>query len=246
MDEKSLNTLEFHKVLDILAGYTSFSAGEALARGLRPTTDLIEARGWQAETAEAIDLMENNDSITIGGVRDVRAAIDNAERGFTLLATDFLDVRSSIVAGRNLRRHLLKAEADYPHLAEIGYLIEECPGLVAAIGRTMDDLGVVLDSASEALGKIRRALKGKHARLQDKLQSIMNSSGKHLQEPIITMRNGRYVLPVKIESQNRVKGIVHDHSGSGATLWVEPMATVELNNDYRRLQIDEQREVERI
>jgi len=247
MDEKSLNTLEFHKVLDILVKYTSFSAGEALARQLRPTTDLIEARQWQAETAEAVDLLENHDSITIGGARDVRAAIDNAERGFTLPAADFLDVRSSIVAGRNLRRHLLKAEADYPHLAEIGYLIEECPGLVAAIGRTMDDQGVVLDSASAALGKIRQEMKRTHGRLQDKLQSILHgSTAQYLQEPIITMRNGRYVLPLKVEARGRMKGIVHDHSGSGATLWMEPMATVELNNDYRRLQIDEQQEIERI
>ncbi len=241
-----MKTVEFDKVLNILAGYTSFSAGEAKARQLQPTTDLNEARQWQAETAEAVALLETHDSITIGGTRDVRKAVDNAQIGFTLPAADFLEIRATIVAARNLQRQLLKAEDEFPHLAEIGYMLEKCPGLVSAIGRTMDDQGEVLDSASEALGQIRREMKRTHGRLQSKLQSILHSSGKHLQEPIITMRNGRYVVPLKVESRNRLKGIVHDHSGSGATLWMEPMATVELNNDYRRLQIDEQKEIERI
>lgn len=247
MDIKSLHTLEFDKVLGILAGYTSFSAGEELARGLRPTTDEIEARQWQAETREAILLLDTRSGITIGGARDVRRACDNAYRGFTLPAEDLLDVRNTIIAGRTLHRAIVKAAHEFPHLAAIAELIEDCPGLVTTINNTIDERGDVLDSASPKLAKIRNELRTVHGRIQDKLQKLLNSSqNQWLQEPIITQRGGRYVVPVKADAKGRLKGIVHDQSGSGATLWVEPMQTVELNNEYRGLQIQEQDEINRI
>lgn len=247
MDAKSLHTLEFDKVLDILAGYTSFSAGEELARRLHPTTDEIEAAQWQAETREAILLLDTRSGVTIGGARDVRRSCDNAYRGFTLPAEELLDIRNTIIAGRNLHRVIVKAAADFPHLAAIAELIEDCPGLVMAINNTIDERGEVLDSASPKLAKIRSELRVVHGRIQDKLQKLLNSSqNQWLQEPIITQRNGRYVVPLKADAKGRVKGIVHDQSGSGATLWVEPMQTVELNNEYRGLQIQEQDEINRI
>ena len=247
MDEKSLRTLEFHKVKEILAGYTSFSAGEDMARKLAPTNDLDEARRWQAETQEAIDLFEMHTNITIGGTRDVRQAADNAERGFVLRAEDFRALQATIVAARDLRRHLLKLEDEVPHLADIAGLIEECPGIVSAISSTIDERGEVLDTASTKLAKIRQEQQVVYGRIQDKLQRLLNSSmSQYLQEPIITMRGGRYVIPLRADAKGRLKGIVHDHSGSGATLWVEPMNTVELNNEYRELQLREQDEITRI
>ncbi|HRQ38390.1 MAG TPA: Smr/MutS family protein [Chloroflexota bacterium] len=247
MDAKSLHTLEFDKVLDILAGYTSFSAGEELVRRLHPTTDEMEATQWQAETREAILLLDTRSGITIGGARDVRRSCDNAYRGFTLPAEELLDIRNTIIAGRNLHRAIVKAAAEFPHLAAIAELIEDCPGLVTAINNTIDERGEVLDSASPKLAKIRSELRVVHGRIQDKLQKLVNSSqNQWLQEPIITQRSGRYVVPVKADAKGRIKGIVHDQSGSGATLWVEPMQTVELNNEYRGLQIQEQDEINRI
>lgn len=247
MDPKSFRTLEFDKVRAILTEYTSFSAGEELARKLTPTDDRREAEQWQAETAEAIELLETRSNVTIGGARDVRGAANNAQRGFTLPAEDLLDVRNTIIAARNLRRRLLKAADDFPRLADIADLIEECHGLVSAISSTLDDRGEVLDSASTRLAKIRQQQRTVHGRIQEKLQSILHGSlGQYLQEPIITTRSGRYVLPVKAEAKGRVKGIVHDQSGSGATLWMEPMGTVELNNEYRELQLQEEEEVQRI
>ena len=247
MDAKSFRILEFDKVLNILAGYTSFSAGEALARSLQPTTDMVEAQQWQAETREAALLLDTHSNITIGGTRDVRQAVENALRGFTLPAEDLLAVRGTIAAARNLRRQLVKAEAEFPHLADIAYLIEECPGIVSAIGNTIDERGEVLDSASPKLARLRQEQRTVYGRIQDKLQRILNSSqNQYLQEPIVTMRNGRYVLPVKADAKGRLKGIVHDHSGSGATLWMEPIGTVDLNNEYRGLQLQEQEEINRI
>ena len=132
----------------------------------------------------------------------------------------------------------------WPTLPE---LIEECPGIVSAISRTIDERGEVLDSASPKLAKIRQEQQVVYSRIQDKLQRLLNSSmSQYLQEPIITMRSGRYVIPLRADAKGRVKGIVHDHSGSGATLWVEPMNTVELNNEYRELHLREQDEITRI
>ena len=247
MDEKSLRTLEYHKVKAILAGYTSFSAGDDLARNLTPTNDLDEARRQQAETREAIALFESHTSMTIGGARDIRQAAENAERGFILRAEDLQAIQATIVAARDLQRHLLKVEDEAPHLADIAVLIEECPGIVSAINRTIDERGEVLDSASTKLAKIRQEQQVVYDRIQDKLQRLLNSSmSQYLQESIITMRGGRYVVPLRADAKGRLKGIVHDHSGSGATLWIEPMNTVELNNEYRELHLREQDEVTRI
>ena len=247
MDQKSLHTLEFDKVRQILARYTSFSAGNDLALNLVPTTDRFDAQKWQAETREAVLLFEEHSSITIGGARDVRRPVDNSQRGFTLPAEELQAISATIVAGRNLRRQLLKLEDQFPNLADIATLIEECPGIVSTINKTIDERGEVLDSASVKLAKLRQELRVAHGRIQDKLQRLLNSSmNQYLQDPIVTQRNGRYVVPLRADAKGRVKGIVHDHSGSGATLWVEPIGTVELNNEYRSLQLKEQEEIQRI
>lgn len=247
MDQKTHHTLEFDKVRQRLADYTSFSAGRQLALELIPTTEQLTAVLWQTQTAEARHLLDSHSDITIGGARDVRRYADNSLRGFTLRGEELLDIRNTLVAARTLRRALLKLDDHYPHLAEIADLIEECPGLVSAISRTFDDRGEVVDSASTKLANVRQQQRTIHGRIQDKLQSILNSSlSQYLQDPIISMRNGRYVLPVKIEAKGRVKGIVHDQSGSGATVWLEPLGTVDLNNEYRGLLIEEEKEVERI
>lgn len=247
MDKKSFHILEFDKVLERLTRYASFSAGEAVIRAVEPTIDLFEARRLQAETKEAIALLDSGSDITLGGARDVRPAVDNAIRGYTLPAGEFLDIRATIVAARTLRRQLERTQERYPHLAAIGELIEECPGVVTAISETLDDRGEVLDSASPKLANIRKALRVAYGRIQDKLQNLVNSSmNQYLQEAIITMRSGRYVVPLRAEHKGRISGIVHDQSGSGATLWIEPIATVELNNEYRSLQIQEEEEVQRI
>lgn len=247
MDKKTFQTLEFDKVLKILAGYTNFSAGEDLAHSVAPTTDIVEARRWQAETREAVLLLDTRSNITIGGARDVRRSVANAERGFTLPAEDLLAIRNTIASARTIKRQIVKAEEEFPHLADIAQLIEECPGIVSAISNTIDERGEVLDSASPKLTKIRQDQRIVHGRIQDKLQKILNSrQNQYLQEPIITMRSGRYVVPLKADAKGRIKGIVHDQSSRGATLWVEPIGTVDLNNDYRSLQLQEEEEINRI
>ncbi len=247
LDQKSLSILEFDKIRELVAAHTSFSGGRELALAMQPTTELEQAREWQAETREAVSLFEGDSGATIGGARDVRRAADNALRGFTLPAEDFLAIQATIVAARNLRRQLLRLEERVPHLAAIAMLIEECRGLVSAITSTIDERGDVLDSASPRLAKLRQEQRAVHGRIQDKLQRILNSSmAQYLQEAIITQRGGRYVIPLRADAKGRLKGIVHDQSGSGATLWVEPLGTVDLNNEYRGLLMQEQEEIQRI
>ncbi len=247
LDQKSILILEFNKIREIVAGYTSFSGGRDLALAMQPTTEIEQAREWQSETREAVSLFDTDSGVTLGGARDVRRAADNAMRGFVLSAEDFLAIQSAIVAGRNLRRQLMRLEERVPHLAAIAVLIEECRGIVSAITATLDERGDVLDSASPRLAKVRQEQRVVHGRIQDKLQRILNSSmAQFLQEPIITQRGGRYVIPVRADAKGRLKGIVHDQSGSGATLWVEPLGTVDLNNEYRGLLLEEQEEIQRI
>lgn len=247
MNPKAQLILEFDKVLKNLASYTSFSGGEALALAVQPTTDMDEARRWQTETQEAYHLLHSGSDVTIGGARDVRAAAGRAERGYTLLADDFIAIRQTLIAARELQRKIERVAERYPILADLAELIEDCPGLVTAIGNTIDDRGEVLDSASTKLANVRRDLRIAYGRIHDKLRSLLNSDqSSHLQEAIITLRNGRYVVPVRAESRGHIKGIVHDQSGSGATYWVEPLQTVELNNEYRSLQMEEQKEIQRI
>jgi DNA mismatch repair protein MutS2 len=139
MDRKSRHTLEFDKILDRLAQYTSFSAGNALARQVVPTPDLEEANLWQAETQEARALFDRQPSVTIGGARDIRRIADNAMRGYILTPEDLLEVRATITSARDIRRNLVKQIDSYPNLATIAELIEECPGIVSAISQALDD-----------------------------------------------------------------------------------------------------------
>ena len=247
MDEKALKILEYDKILGQLAEYTSFSAGETLVRQLKPTSDMTQAVEWQAQTAEARLLFDTTSGVTIGGARDIRRWLDNAMLGFILQPEELLEVQATIIAGRTLRRRLLKTGNTLPNLVGIAELMEECPGIVSRISSSIDERGEILDSASEKLATIRRQLQVFHDRIHDKLRSLLASSqNQYLQEPTISMRGGRYVVPLMANHKGRIKGIVHDHSNSGATLWIEPFNTVDLNNEYRSLQITEEEEIQRI
>jgi DNA mismatch repair protein MutS2 len=159
-----------------------------------------------------------------------------------------LDVMSTLLGGKALRRVILAEQEQYPVLAAIAGRIEECPKLVAEIGRCINDRGEVVDSASPALSRIRRELSVAHDRLFERLNKLLASSSnaRYLQDALVTQRGGRYVIPLKAEFKGRIPGIVHDQSASGATLFIEPLAVVDLGNQWRQLQLDEQREIERI
>ena len=248
MHNKSLQTLEFFKILARLAEQTSFSAGRELAEALRPESDPVLVARALRETREALHLLDVRAGVQFGGAHDVRPQVGHARIGATLQPQDLLDIRDTLSRARALRRTLLRLAADVPRLAEIAARLLEESHAADEIARAINDRAEVMDNASPALLKIRRELNAGRSRLIERLQKMIGSSdyAKFLQEPIITQRGGRYVLPLKADFKGRVQGIVHDSSASGQTLFVEPLATVELNNTLRELELKEQKEVERI
>jgi len=248
MDEKTLRTLEYPKILDQLAGYCAFSASVDKARRLKPSVKLHEARARLAETSEARELLEERPSTSIGGARDIREAVIAATRQVVLEVNQFLDIKYTLIASRTLRR-LFEREGDhFPHLAEITLRLPVSTGLVDAISQTLNDRGEILDTASDKLARIRRDLKIEHDRLLSQLKRMINNPdvSQYLQENLITQRDGRYVIPLRADFKGRVKGIVHDQSASGATLFIEPLSVVEKNNKYKELQLEERDEERRI
>ena len=248
MDEKTLKTLEFHKVIEKLAGFAAFSASAELAHALRPAATLAEALERQAKTTEARRLLSIKLDMGVGGAHDIRPLAEMARRGGVLTESDLLSVSGTLISARSLHRSFEKQAKDFPHLAEIVRLLPPPPGVIESISRCISDRGEVLDSASQKLGSIRSEIKISHARLMSKLERMISDSQNTsmLQEAIITQRNGRYVIPLRAEYRSKMKSIVHDQSSSGATLFVEPIAVVELNNRWHEMQLQERDEIRKI
>ncbi len=202
----------------------------------------------QRETAEAVELDRLGIAVTMAGARDVRGVAHAAERGQVLLPADLLDIESLCRATQQAVRTLRRAEEHAPLLARLGDGFGDLGPLRVLIDDSIDERGEVRDSASPELARIRRDLLEAHARLQQRLQSMVaNPSLRNaLQESIVVMRDGRYVLPVKADFRGAVRGVVHDTSASGATIYIEPLAVVDLANTWRELQADERHEVDRV
>ncbi len=247
MDSKTLNVLEYPKILEKLAGYCDFSASMELARSLEPTDSFDLAQARIAETTEARRLLSIQD-VSIGAAHDIRPAADLAARSGVLDPQALLDVKSTLISCRELKKTFEKKEGEYPRLCLIAQGLPETHGIVDAISRVLSERGEVLDSASVKLADIRRKLKIAHDRLMSRLQKYITDShtASMLQESIITQRDGRYVIPLRAEFKGRIKAVVHDQSSSGATLFVEPLPVVEANNEIRELQLAERDEERRI
>jgi DNA mismatch repair protein MutS2 len=246
MHEKSLHTLEYPKILERLAHEAAFSASKELALALEPATDLREVERRQAYTTEARRLLEARPDAGIRGARDIRPLVARAERGAMLSPSELLDILSTIRSAIYVARLLGRLDEDFPLLKALGADLPQRPKLVERIEESISEEGEVLDSASPALRRLRIEIRGAQQRLQEKLQSLVNQYRASLQEPIITLRSDRYVLPVRAEARGQVRGIVHDQSASGATMFIEPLVIVEMNNRLRELFLAERQEIERI
>lgn len=248
MESKSLRTLEYLTILERLSEHAAFSASKELALGLRPSGDQEWVQRRLNETTEARHLISLEADVTIGGARDIREGVDAAERGSVLEPNQILDVKNTLLAARKLRTRFEDEEMRYPALRQIALCLEIDGGIIDAISRTLNERGEILDSASDLLSNIRRDLRIAHGRLTDKLQNLISDPKMQplLQEPIITQRDGRYVIPLRAEFKGRLKSIVHDQSASGATLFVEPLQVVEFNNQLRELELAERDEIRRL
>ncbi|MDB5057644.1 MAG: MutS2 family protein, partial [Chloroflexi bacterium] len=247
--EKTLRTLEFDRVLERFAGHTSFSLSRERALALQPATDVDLVTDLQTEVSEAWRLLDSRADISLGGAHDIRQAVTRTSLGGMLDASQLLDVLSTLECADRIRSALSRLMAEeYPWLSYLRTRIGSFREVIALISQTVSAQGEIMDSASPALGRIRSELRTAHQRLIDRLQSILNSQTYRtaIQEPIITIRNGRYVIPVRSDARGVIRGAIHDHSSSGATLYVEPFQTNDLNNRWRELQLQEQEEIERI
>jgi len=248
VDEKSLEILEFPRIREILAGFTSFSASRELATELGPLSNHEAISLLLNQSREARQLLSLEPDFTIGGVLDIRDTVGMAARDKVLEPQELLAVQSTLAAMRHLRAGLAKMARELPLLWGIASGIVELRYLEKEIGRCLAPTGEVLDSASPYLAEIRQQLKEVRHRLLSRLEVIVHSPGgqKLVQEPIITERDGRYVIPVKTEVRREIEGIVHDISNTGATVFVEPWSTIGLGNELRELVTAEKHEVEKI
>jgi len=248
MDEKSLRILEYFKILEHVGGYCEFPVSEEKALDVRPSGDVFEARRLLAETREAVEVLASHPEISIGGARDIRADIDLAAHGGVLASNELLDIKFTLISARSLGRLFERSNQQFPGLADIAAQLPPPLGIIDAISSAISDRGDILDSASENLSSIRRDLRVVHDRLLSRLQKMVSNPdvAPLLQETLITQRDGRYVLPLRTEFKGRIKSIVHDQSSSGATIFVEPLTVVDLNNQYRELHLAERDEERRI
>ena len=242
--------LEYDKVTELLADCAMTEGAKQLALRLTPDSDPDRIRLKLAQTTDAREMMGRKGSPSFGSVHDVTAALERAEKGASLSTRELLDVAGVLRAARRLRDYFYDGhapEGEGERLREIFDLLEPDRALEERITRAILAEDMIADEASPALANIRRKIRVTNNRIKDALQQYVNGShSRELQDNIITIRNGRYVIPVKAEYKNEIKGLIHDTSASGSTMFIEPMAVVEANNDLRTLQSEEVHEIERI
>jgi len=245
MDARSITLLEFPAVRARLADRTSFDPSRRMAEALVPSADpVIVARGLD-ETDQTRTLLQERPGVGIGAAHDIDPWVGRAMRGGRLDPQQFLEIVETLDAASRLATSL--AEERRPLLRDLGRRLHPLPALRSTLTRSFDPVGELLDTASPRLGGLRGAVRIAYDRLRRRLDSLVGSElGGALQEPIVTLRNGRYVVPIRAEARSKVKGIVHDASGSGQTLFVEPLVIVELGNAWREAQAAVDEEVGRI
>jgi DNA mismatch repair protein MutS2 len=248
MHQKSWQVLEYPKVLSQLAEHTSFPLGHELALKLRPSSRENVVRRRQQETTEARRLLDVKPTVSLGGVTNLRPLLKKARLRSALTPSELLNVRTTLLAARSLRRSIAPLQDSFPLLAARAEEIEAYSDLPEDISGAINDRAEVVDKASPELARLRHDVNEAHEELLDRLEKIVSSpaNSHFLQEKLVTERHGRYVIPLKADFKGKIPGVVHDQSASGATLFIEPLATLDLNNRWRQLQVEEEREVERV
>ena len=248
MDDKSLEILEFHRVREILAEFTAFSASHELALDIQPLSDYEQISLLLRQSTEAGRLLSLEPNFSIGTVFDIRQAVALAAQGKILEPRTLIEIRQTVAAMCHLRSTLGKLSEKLPLLWNITEGIVELHQLEKDIANCIAPTGELLNSASPTLAAVRQQWKEVHRQLLQSLEAIIRSPRRRriIQEPIITEREGRYVIPIKVEFRREMKGIVHSVSNTGATLFVEPWAAIEEGNTLRELVMEEAREIERI
>lgn len=253
MNQKVLKTLEYDKIISQLTEYAASPLGKELCKSLAPSTDLEEIRTWQAQTTDATARVRLKGTISFSGIRDIRDSLMRLEIGSSLSIPELLSISSILTVAARAKAYARHENVSQPPEGDEGDSLEPMfagleplTPLNHEIRRCILSEDEVADDASPGLSHVRRALKAAADRVHTQLNSILGSSRSYLQDAVITMRDGRYCLPVKAEYKNQVSGMVHDQSSTGSTLFIEPMAIIKLNNEIRELEMKEQKEIEAV
>lgn len=252
MEPRVLQTLEYDKILELVAEQTSFEAGRQLIEQLTPTNRFETVQTILEETDEALTILRLRGHVPMGGMKDVRPHAKRAQMDGMLSSAELMEIASTIRASRIFRQFieaLLEDEKlDIPHMVGKKDAFPVLTELEHEINGAIDENGKVLDSASDKLRSIRQRLRAAEGRVRERLESYTRgrNASKMLSDAIVTIRNDRYVIPVKAEYRSHYGGVVHDMSSSGQTLFIEPDAVVQLNNEIRQYKVEEKEEIERI
>ena len=250
MNKKVYHTLEYYKILDMLAGYAACEETRKRCLALTPLTDKSEIEQLQTTTADALSRLYKGSGISFAGVHNINGPLKRLDIGGTLNTTELLMISSLLEVAKRAKSYDRSDHADdkTDSLSLLFSQLEPLTPLHDEIKRCIIGEDEIADDASPALSKIRKSIRGMNDRIHAQLTSLMNNTTtrSYLQDAVITMRDGRYCLPVKAEAKTSVPGMVHDQSSSGSTLFIEPMAVVNLNNELRELFLKEQEEINAI
>lgn len=248
MNQKVLKTLEYHKIIEKLTEYAASEPGKRLCRELEPSSDFEEIVQAQAETADAVARVRQKGSVSFAGISDIGSSLKRLEIGSSLSIHELLAVSSLLTCAARAKNYGRRQESELPDdsLDEMFRALEPLTNVNNEITRCIISEEEVADDASPGLRHVRRQMKITGDRVHTQLNAILNSSRTMLQDPVITLRDGRYCLPVKAEYKSSFQGMVHDQSATGSTLFIEPMAIIKLNNELRELEIREQKEIEMV
>ena len=250
MNQKVLHTLEYYKILDMLAEYAACEETKERCHKLTPLTDLDEINNLQTTTADALSRLYRGSNISFAGIHNMNAPLKRLDIGGSLNTVELLQIASLLEVAKRAKAYDRSDRADdkTDSLTELFAQIEPLSPLHEEIKRCVLGEDEIADDASPALFKLRKSIRGMNDRIHAQLTNLMNNSTtrSYLQDAVITMRDGRYCLPVKADAKSNVPGMVHDQSGSGSTLFIEPMAVVNLNNELKELFLKEQEEINAI
>ena len=247
MNQKAYKALEYYKIINMLTDKASSSMGKEICRKLEPSTDIDEIRHMQTQTRDALTRLFQKGNISFGSVKDVRGSLKRLEIGSSLGIGELLAICSLLENTNRVKAYSRSERGDSlpDSLDGMFEALEPLTPLTTEIRRCILSEDEISDDASSNLRQIRRNMKITGDRIHTQLSSLVNGSARnYLQDSVITMRNGRYCIPVKAEYKGQVPGMVHDQSSTGSTLFIEPMAIVKLNNDIRELELEEQKEIE--
>ena len=251
MNKKALRVLEYDKIKDRLKKKTSSSLGKALVDNLTPSTDFNEIKNWLAETTEMNSMILSAGNFPLGPYIDMKVYLKRAAIGSFLYPGELIEVSDTLRTARRVKHHIKKSntpDIKYPLFSTYQEQLSQFKDIEDRINISIIGENELSDKASQALANIRRQVNSKNQAIRSKLNSIITSDTmqKFLQDSLVTIRDDRFVVPVRREHKNHLKGIIHDRSSSGNTLYIEPMAVVELNNDLKELRLKEKAEIEKI